>query len=128
MLPNGGGLVRGGSLESEAFALDLWRSGALTAGDQLGLRISQPLRVASGGYMMNLPVSYDYATLAVGTELRRFNLAPTGRELDAELAYSLPLFRNAGWLTANAFVRRQPGHVQAMPTDTGAALRFRLGF
>jgi hypothetical protein len=33
-----------------------------------------------------------------------------------------------GQLSANAFVRRQPGHIEAAGADVGAALRFSLGF
>jgi subtilisin family serine protease len=128
LLPAGSGLAGGGRMESDAFALDLWRSGAFARGDRLAFRAMQPLRVSSGGYRLNLPVSWDYATGTAGYELRTLNLSPSGRELDFEAAYSLPLFEGSGWLTANAFLRRHPGHVAAMDTDRGAALRFSLGF
>jgi hypothetical protein len=88
----------------------------------------QPLRVRSGGYAMNVPVSYDYATLGVGYEQRLFSLAPTGREIDFEAAYGVPLLAGAGWLGANAFLRREPGHIEAMPDDVGIAARFSLRF
>ena len=127
-MPSTSGLVSGGSLSTDAFALDLFRRSSLTAGDRLGLRVAQPLRVRSGGYLLNLPVSYDYSTLSVGYDLRRFNLAPTGRELDVEAAYGLSLLGGAGYLSANAFYRLEPGHVQGAPSDKGAALRFSLGF
>ena len=86
----------------------------------------QPLRVASGGYALQLPVSYDYATGAVGYDQRFFNLAPTGREIDVEAAYGVALW--GGHISANAFARRQPGHVEAMNTDLGAAFRFGVAF
>jgi subtilisin family serine protease len=127
-MPGTSGLVSAGSLSTDAFALDLSRRNALTAGDRLGFRVAQPLRVRSGGYLLNLPVSYDYSTLSVGYDLRRFNLAPTGRELDVEAAYGLSLLGGAGYLSANAFWRLEPGHVQSAPSDKGAALRFSLGF
>lgn len=127
-LPAGAGIARGGRLGSDAFSLDLWRSGAFAGGDRLAFRAMQPLRVASGGYRLNLPVSYDYATGTAGHELRTLNLSPSGRELDFEASYGLPLFGGTGWLTANGFVRREPGHVAAMETDRGAALRLSLGF
>jgi hypothetical protein len=122
------GLVTGGRLETEAWAVDLTRRGAFVAGDRFGLRLMQPLRVASGGYGMNLPVSYDYADGSVGYAAQRFSLAPRGREIDLEAAYSLPVLGGAGDLSANAFLRRQPDHVAAARDDIGTAIRFTLGF
>ena len=127
-MPGTNGLVSNGSLSSDAWALDLSKSGFVATGDRLGFRMMQPLRVRSGGYMLNLPVSYDYSTLAVGYDLRQFNLAPSGRELDFEAAYGVGLLGGAGYLSANAFYRLQPGHVQNAPSDKGAAIRFTMGF
>jgi hypothetical protein len=125
-IPGGGALVQGGRLSSNAFALDLTKAGAFALGDRIGLRIMQPLRVRTGGFDINLPVSYDYASGEVGYEQRLFNLAPTGRELDYELSYATPLL--GGNMAANAFVRTDPGHTEWMKNDIGAAIRFTLGF
>jgi hypothetical protein len=121
-----GGLVEGGRLSSNAFALDLTKTGTLTPGDTISVRMTQPLRVRTGGFDINLPVSYDYASGQVGYQQRYFNLAPTGRELNFELSYAMPLF--GGIIAANAFVRTQPGHTEWMNDDIGGALRFTLGF
>jgi hypothetical protein len=88
--------------------------------------MTQPLRVRSGGFDLSVPVSYDYSTGAVGYEQRAFNLAPTGRELDYELAYSRQAF--GGRLGANLFLRSDPGHIETADADLGAAVRFTLGF
>jgi subtilisin family serine protease len=124
-MPGTGALVDRGRLATEAFAFDVSKTGALTASDKLAFRVMQPLRVSKGGFDMSVPVSYDYATGAVGREQRFFNLAPTGREIDYEAAYSV------GWLGGdlgiNAFLRTDPGHVETMKTDLGAAIRFTLG-
>ena len=127
-MAGGSGLVTGGRLSTDAWSLDLSRDNALTSGDSLAFRIMQPLRVRSGGYAMNVPVSYDYSDLSVGYENRLFSLAPTGREIDFEAAYGLPVLGGAGWLGANAYVRRDPGNIAAMPDDVGAAARFTLRF
>ena len=115
-----------GRLSTDAFAFDLAKAGLLTAGDRLGFRVSQPLRVRSGGLGVMLPVSYDYATLGTEYALTRINLAPEGREVDLEASYRLPAA--GGWLGANAFMRRQPGHIRAAEDDIGAAIQFTLGF
>ena len=122
----GDALVQGGRLAGNAFAFDASRTGALTAGDRLALRIMQPLRVLSGGLDLYLPVSYDYESLEAGYQHRFFNLAPSGRELDYEMLYETRLL--GGTIGANAFVRTDPGHVRGMKNDVGAALRFTRGF
>jgi subtilisin family serine protease len=125
-LGGSGGLAKGGRLSSDAWALDLGRRDALLSGDRFALRVTQPLRVRSGGLDLQVPVSYDYATLEAGYESRFFNLAPSGREVDVEAAYAVPLL--GGEFSGNLFARRQPGHVAAMNADLGAAVRFTLGF
>ncbi len=122
-----GGRIAGGSLlKSNAWSLDASRSGVFTGNDSLSFRIAQPLRVATGGLNLNLPVDYDYATLTPQYGLRTLNLAPEGREIDAEAAWRVPL--GAGTVTTNAFYRKDPGNIAAMPDDIGAAIRFTLGF
>jgi hypothetical protein len=56
------------------------------------------------------------------------SLTPSGREIVGELSYGSSLFRRNGWVGANLFYRRQPGHVASGPNDVGAALRFSLAF
>jgi len=127
-IPAAAGLAQGGRLATDAWSVDLARTGALRPGDRFALRVMQPLRVRSGGLDLKVPVSYSYDTLSAGYESRFFNLAPTGREIDVEAAYGFDLFAGTGHLSANAFARRQPGNVAEMDADLGAAIRFTLGF
>ncbi|TFI57277.1 peptidase S8 [Sphingomonas parva] len=121
-----GPMAQSGRLTTDAWAVDLSRQDAFRSGDQLAFRITQPLRVRSGGYGISLPVSYYYADGSVGYESRFFNLAPTGREIDFEAAYGRGLW--GGYVSANGFVRRQPGHVAEADPDLGGAIRYTLGF
>jgi hypothetical protein len=127
-VPAAAGLAQGGRLATDAWSIDLARTGALRPGDRFAIRLMQPLRVRSGGLDLNVPVSYSYDTLSAGYESRFLNLAPTGREIDLEAAYGFDLLAGAGHLGANAFARRHPGNVAAMDADLGAAVRFTLGF
>jgi hypothetical protein len=127
-VPAAAGLAQGGRLRSDAWSVDLGRRGILRRGDRFALRLMQPLRVRSGGFDLKVPVSYSYDTLSAGYESRFMNLAPTGREIDLEAAYSIALLGGDGHLSGNAFARRQPGNVAAMDADLGAAIRFTLGF
>lgn len=121
------GLTGSGLIRTRAFAADIGKAGLFDARDRFGLRIAQPLRVSHGGIDLSLPTNYDYATLSVDAfTTQRLNLAPTGRELDVEMAYARPLWR--GDLSGNLFWRRNPGNIAALDDDLGWALRYRLGF
>jgi hypothetical protein len=125
-LAGSGGLVREGVLSTDAWAFDLAKSGAFRAGDKLAFRVMQPLRVRQGGFNLSVPTSYDYATLTAGFEDRFLSLAPSGRELDFEAAYSRRFL--GGDLGLNAFYRKDPGHIASMKDDVGGAIRYTLGF
>ena len=78
-----GGLTGNGLIRTNAYAADIGKDGVFGGGDSFGLRIAQPLRVASGGIDLRLPTNYDYDTLQVSAwTTQRLNLAPTGREVD----------------------------------------------
>ena len=116
----------GGSFTSGAYGVDVTKLGILNDSDRLGVRLSQPLRIDGGGLSMLMPTSWDYATETAASSLTRFSLAPSGREVDAEVSYSTGLA--GGWLGGNLFARSQPGHIADADTDYGAAIRFTLGF
>ena len=120
------GVAGGGSVRTAAWSADIGRTGVLGR-DSLGLRIAQPLRVASGGLDLTLPTFWDYTSRSVGAyTTQRLNLAPTGRELDVEARYGFQLA--GGDLHANLYWRRDPGNIAASPDDRGAALRWSRGF
>ena len=75
---------------------------------------------------MSLPTGYDYASGSVFNSFQQLGFTPSGREIDAELSYSTSLGR--GWLGANIFARREPGHVASADPEMGAAIRYSLGF
>jgi hypothetical protein len=116
----------GGRFQSAAYSFDLAKLGVVTGRDRLGLRLSQPLRIEKGGIAMMLPTGYDYETQTETNEMSRLSFTPSGRELDAELSYSTLL--GEGWLGANLFMRRQPGHIASAEADMGAAIRYSLDF
>jgi subtilisin family serine protease len=118
-----GGALTSGRLQSNAFSFDVVRQGNIS---RFGMRVAQPLRVESGGYRLNLPTGYDYATLTTSYTPTMLSLAARGRELDLEANYGRVL--GAGWIDTNLFFRRDPGNIAAMSNDVGAAVRFTLGF
>ncbi len=118
--------LQGGEVRSFAASADISKSGVMTVDDWLSFRVAQPLRVYSGGLNLSLPTGYDYATLGTSYGDSFFNLAPSGRQIDLETAYSTPF--GGGFLTGNLFYRRDPGNFDSVPDDIGAAVRFTLGF
>ena len=122
-----GGLSGRGMIRTNAFAADIGKDRLFGLHDGFGLRLAQPLRVARGGIDLSLPTGYDYAALAVSQwTVQRMNLAPTGREIDVEARYALPLW--TGMLQTNLFLRRQPGNFVALGQDLGAAARWSVAF
>ncbi|MBR0553188.1 S8 family serine peptidase [Sphingomonadaceae bacterium LXI357] len=122
-----GGIAGSGSLRTSGYAVDIGRDGAFDRRDHIGLRIAQPLRVEHGGLDLMLPSYWDYASQSVASfSDQRLNLAPQGREVDAEIAYTRPLL--GGDVATNPFYRRNPGNFSALPDDYGAALRFTYGW
>jgi len=102
------------------------RAGVFGANDSLALRLSQPLRVESGGLNLQLPVDYSYETLSPVYGIRTLSLSPRGRETSAEIAWRGPLLSGSG--SASLFYRRDPGHYASLPDDKGVALRWSTEF
>lgn len=113
-------------LVSSAWSVDLGRDGAVLPKDRLGMRISQPLRVESGALLLNLPVAWDYATSTARFGRVPLSLAPKGREIATEAAWSAPI--RGGTVSTSLFWRHNPGHFADAPDDAGMALRWSSGF
>ena len=122
----GGQIAAGSRLATNAWSLDIERSSLFAADDSLALRLSQPLRVQSGGLALDLPVAWDYARLSATNAISTLSLRPSGREFDAELAWRGSLWGGAA--SASLFWRRSPGHIAAVPADAGAAVSWKTAF
>ena len=121
------GIEGSGRLTSSSWAFDAARYGLFHGGDILAFQISQPLRVATGGIDLSLPIAYDHFTgIVTDYQSQHLSLAPKGREIDLETSYSIILPH--GSVSFNAFTRRQPNNIAAAPSDHGAALRASLKF
>ena len=121
-----GTLAAGSRFASNAWSLDVTRAGLLQSGDSVALRLSQPLRVSSGGLNLLLPSAYSYDTGLATTDIRTINLSPKGREIDRELIWRGGLW--GGALAASAYWRSDPGHFATTPDDYGMGLRWSAGF
>ena len=112
-----GSVAPGSQFRENAWAVDLSRENLFQRGDSLSFRISQPMRVAAGGINFMVPVTYSYDTQSAIEGLRRINLAPTGREIDRELAWRGNLA--GGSLLTGIYWRSNPGHYATMPDEVG---------
>jgi hypothetical protein len=119
-------IAPGSRLLSNAWSLDLARSSLFRHGDSLALRVSQPLRVQSGGLRFDLPVAYSYDTLTATRGIRQLSLTPRGREIDTELAWRGPLWGGSAGISV--FYRKDPGHYAELPDDRGVAINWDRRF
>jgi Subtilase family len=100
---------------------------AFRAGDTVGVRIAQPLRVEKGSAQLLLPVAYDYRTLGLVYDRSRVSLAPDAREISLEASYAVPL-EAFGDVQFNIFQRFNPGHQSGYGDDLGVVARWRMAF
>lgn len=122
----GGALRDGGSLVSQSWSADVSHRNLFTPGDQIGLRVSHPLRVIASRFNLVLPDQWDWESGIATDRMVAMSLVPRGRQSDYELSYGRAL--GPGWLGANLFWREQSGNIAAMPIDAGMGLRWSMGF
>ncbi|MCE9650929.1 MAG: S8 family serine peptidase [Parvibaculum sp.] len=120
-----------GKAEADAVALTLTGPVDLRDGDGFGIRLAQPLRATSARLDAFLPVARTYEGDIV-RERQMVDLAPTGREVDLEAAYTTPLPElGVGRLTVlrlNAFIVRQPGNDETASTGAGLAAQLTVSW
>ena len=122
-----GGVEGRGMLRTHGLAFDVGKQSVFHPADSWGVRIAQPMRVASGGLDLRLPTNWDYASESVDVwTTQRLNLTPTGRQIDVEMRYAMPLW--VGNLGTNLFLRRHPGNFAQLGNDVGAVARYSMAF
>ena len=110
------GMLRSSDLWASAFSAGLERGGWFYSDDGFVLRFSQPLRV-----------EIWERELANDNGVRRMGISPSGRQLDVDAAYRLPL-SGGGWLLFSAGVRRDGGHSSGSGVEGGALFAVEKGF
>ena len=109
-------MLRDGDLWASAFSAGLERGGWLYSDDGFILRFSQPLRVES----LEMELIGEGGASRLGAD-------PSGRQLDVDAAYRLPL-SGGGWLLLSAGVRRDGGHTSSSDLEAGALFSVERGF
>jgi hypothetical protein len=97
------------------------------AGGALSLSVSQPLRVESGSFLANLATANEYGRQSLAFAPRIIDAAPSGREIDASVTYSL-WSGDAFAARLSALYRTEPGHHAGAPAQTAVSVGLRYGF
>ena len=110
------GMLLDSDLWASAFSAGLERGGWLYSDDGFVLRFSQPLRVEN----WDMELIGDDGAGRLGADA-------SGRQLDVDAAYRLPL-SGGGWLLLSAGVRRDGGHSSSSDLEAGALFSVERGF
>ncbi|MGP1395232.1 MAG: S8 family peptidase [Inquilinaceae bacterium] len=124
---DGSSLIRDiDGVRSDSFTVGVARRDLLTAGDRLTIALSQPLRVSAGRATAVVPVSVS-ANGAIERRTETVSLVPSGREIDLDIGYRVPL-GPADDVSVNLMIARQPGHVADAAPEGAAGIKYRLKF
>jgi hypothetical protein len=127
----GGGLVdEMADLWSTSFVVGLSARDVARPADRLTFTVLQPLRVEQGRGVLDVPVSRDLAGNVYRQDVE-VELTPTGREIDMEIGYELPL-GNAGFgmgrLQSAFMLRLAPNHDATAAPELLFGVAYRLSF
>ncbi|MBL1147986.1 MAG: hypothetical protein D8M28_09850, partial [Proteobacteria bacterium] len=113
------------NVASDSFSIGVTGADLAYKHDRFGFLFSQPLRVSSGSAHITTPAMRDAAGNILQSA-QNASLAATGRELNLQTWYGLPLSENGedSRLKIGAAFRHQPGHVKQ--ADAEAIGMFQL--
>lgn len=94
--------------------------------EQWALALRQPLRIDSGVASFDVPVGRTLAGDVI-REQRSADLAPSGRQVDLELGYTLFPSERSQW-QFNLLHTREPGHDADAPSDTAAMVSYAVAW
>lgn len=114
-----------GGIWTSSWRFSLTGEGLWQPGDTFGFMVAQPLRVERALAHVTLPVAYSYDAGVTEHRSARANLAPTGREIDLEAVYAVPLGEGAN-MAVHGFHRFDAGHGAAGRDDSGFILRLTM--
>jgi hypothetical protein len=97
------------------------------ASGDLSFSISQPLRVESGAFSALLPTANEWGRQSLIFAPRDIPVAPSGREIDASVTYSVWAADNLS-ARVSALYASQPGHDRSAPAAQALTFGMRYGF
>ena len=111
------------NLNSSSFGLGFLKSSIFNTNDQLTLTINQPIRIESGNLQLNIPV-YRTKQKNVIFNSMRFDLDPSGREINSKIEYSTS-YKNIGLGIALGY-KSDPYHIKSMNDYWYMSLGFNI--
>lgn len=111
---------------SDSFSVGVTQEHFLQKDDQLGINISQPLRVMSGHAGLKL-AEYKDADDNLYYTHHAFSLEPSGREIDGEVYYGMKLSDSIKVKTSLMY-RNEPNHIEDAPAETLGLLSVKYTF
>ena len=111
---------------ANSFAVGATTKSQFRYGDRLGISLGQPLRVRKSNADVTLPVGRDLSGNVL-QETQRVDLAPTGRQIDIQLAYSLKIGIQSD-ISSFATLSLQPGHDQSGDPEFAMGFKWRREF
>lgn len=118
------GLITGfSSIATSSFSAMLTKANLIKSRDRFGLYVGQPIHVDSGSVSLRLPTGRDYVMNRILFTEAQAGVAPSGRQVDYEIFYSLPL--GLGFdVDMNLFYQKDAGHQRGL-NNAGAAIRLK---
>lgn len=113
-------------VRSFGFGAALAGRNLLASSDRLTIAASQPLRVYSGSAVVRRPIGRTVEGRVISRS-DTVDLEPSGREVDLELGYSLPLGRKRE-LSFNWLTQLEPGHDSSGSPIHALAIRLKTEF
>jgi len=110
---------------SSQWSLSLMKDGFLGKNDQVGLRVSQPLRVENAQVDVTRAMQFDSKSMVPLFTVDTVNLNPSGREVAVDVGYRLT--KQSWKLEANLVHRASAGHIRGL-NDNAALLRLSKTF
>ena len=123
----GRGFYLNGPLTSDAFHLGLAAKSVLAKRDVLSFGISQPLRVRSGGLVIETEQVIDRETGARGLVASNVDLSAKSRQMDMKLAYGRDFWNGAGQFEVRGEANLNEGHVSGK-LGYGIGASFKVAF
>jgi len=114
-------------LTSGSFSIGVMGRSLIQDNDRLSFAVSQPLRVMGGTADVSYVARRDYQTDSLSFIRHQISLAPSGREIDFELAYSIADILGAR-VDFNILHQINPNHNNLSPSNTGFLVRFGSEF
>lgn len=115
------------TIRSNAFSLGITAKHFLQENAIASLVLSQPLRVTEGAAHLSIPTAVSRGGSISFTD-HSINLSPSGREIDIEAFYTLPLETPDANLKFGTMYRNEPNHIKDAKPESLFLMNYQMEF